>query len=242
MIPLLLSSVLADPRPLPETAGPREGSPPHFNRTRDNLTNAVGSGFVTVWPCDAPRPIASNLNYTAGATVPNAVVTKLAADGTACLFALTGVDLVVDVEGAFSMTAAYTALTPDRVFDSRDGQTDTAPNLAAGHNVVLHLAGRSGVPADASAVVLNVTVTNPLGAGFVTVWPCDQPRPMASNLNYSNGQTVPNAVVTKLAAEGSVCLFALTAADLVVDVEGAFTATAGYVPVTPSRLLDTRDI
>lgn len=53
----------------------------------------------------------------------------------------------------------------------------------------LTVAGRGGVPADASAVVLNVTATEGAGDGFVTVWPCGRPLPLALNLNYRAGTT-----------------------------------------------------
>jgi alpha-tubulin suppressor-like RCC1 family protein len=72
------------------------------------------------------------------------------------------------------------------------------------------------------AVALNVTVTGPTGPGFVTVWPCGQARPLASNLNFTAGQTVPNAVLVKLGAGGAVCLYNSATTHLVVDVGGWF--------------------
>ncbi len=56
--------------------------------------------------------------------------------------------------------------------------------------------GRGGVPVDAVGVTMNVTVVEPDTPGYVTVWPCGDDQPTASNLNYAGGQTVPNAVVT----------------------------------------------
>ena len=96
--------------------------------------------------------------------------------------------------------------------------------VSAGGVVELAVAGRAGVPGDASAVVLNVAVTGTQGAGFVTVFPCGSPRPNAANLNYVVGQTVPNAVVAKIGTGGKVCLFTLAGTDLVVDVNGYFPA------------------
>lgn len=92
---------------------------------------------------------------------------------------------------------------------------------------------------------MNVTVTNPAGPGFVTVWPCDESRPLASNVNFSAaGVTVANAVVAKVAtggpSAGSICLYASTGVDLIVDVQGSFTGAA-YTGVIPDRFLDTRD-
>jgi hypothetical protein len=79
------------------------------------------------------------------------------------------------------------------------------------------------VPAGATSAVLNVTVTEPQGNGFVTVYPCDADRdPNTSNLNYTAGQTVPNAVFVKLSGAGTVCLFTSNSVQMVVDVNGSF--------------------
>jgi hypothetical protein len=72
-------------------------------------------------------------------------------------------------------------------------------------------------------VVVYVTVVSPLTGGFVTVFPCDQSRPVASNLNFPAGRTIPNAVVTKLSAGGVVCLYTSATTHLLVDVAGTLT-------------------
>ena len=54
-----------------------------------------------MFPCGAPVPNASNVNYVAGDTVPNAVVAKLGAGGKVCVFSYAATDLIVDVNGTF---------------------------------------------------------------------------------------------------------------------------------------------
>ena len=71
--------------------------------------------------------------------------------------------------------------------------------------------------------VLNVTALEAGDAGFVTVYPCDAALPVASNLNFAAGDTIPNAVIAKLSSAGSVCLFTSSAAGLIVDVNGYAT-------------------
>ena len=85
----------------------------------------------------------------------------------------------------------------------------------------LHINGRGGVP-EASTVVLNVTVTGPGAAGYVTVYPCGIEPPNASNLNYATGQTVANGALVKIGNGGMVCLFNSQATHLIVDVTGYF--------------------
>ena len=95
--------------------------------------------------------------------------------------------------------------------------------------LALTVLGRGGVPADATAVVLNVTVTEPVATGFVTVFPCGDGRPIASNLNFVGNQTVPNMVISKVGANGKVCLYSNETTHLVVDVNGYFTADSSFV-------------
>ena len=76
------------------------------------------------------------------------------------------------------------------------------------------------MPATAGAVVLNVTGTDAAADGYVTVWPCGEERPLASSLNLSPGLTSPNAVITKLGAGGTVCLYTQSGAHLLADITG----------------------
>jgi hypothetical protein len=216
-----------------------------------NVTAAggQGNGFVTAFPCDAGRPAASSLNFTAGVEITNQVVTGMAADGTVCLFVgANAVNLIADVGGFFPSASGYQPLTPARVLDTRagqstaDGQALGAGPVNAGATLTLKVAGRGGVPADGGAAVLNVTATGAAGSGFVTVYPCDSPQPLASSLNFRSSTSVANTVVTNLSATGTVCLFVGGSGpvDLVTDVVGVFPAGSGYHPLTPARVLDTR--
>jgi hypothetical protein len=71
-------------------------------------------------------------------------------------------------------------------------------------------------------VVLNVTVDDAQGDGYLTVFPCGSPRPNASNVNYFEGETIPNAVVAKIGVGGMVCIYTYAATDMIVDVNGYF--------------------
>lgn len=130
----------------------------------------------------------------------------------------------------WSAGAAFQALVPARLLESRVGSA-TVDGLVNGIGVrptgsvtEVQVAGRAGVPVGAAAAVLNVTVADAQVAGFVTVYPCDAPRPLASNLNFVAGSTVPNAVVSKIAVDGKVCLFTSGATHLIADVNGYFPA------------------
>jgi len=205
------------------------------------VTEPDGDGFVTVFPCGS-APLASNLNYRAGQTIANLSVVSLDAAGAVCLTSMSPAHLIADLNGFFPADAGFHGTVPARLLDTRAGVGAPAGRLAAGGVVTLPITGRpeARIPGDASAVVLNVTATEPEAAGFVTVWPCDQPQPAASNLNVDGGATVPNLVIAPLGADGTVCLSTMSGVQLLADVEGWFGPDAPYHGVNPTRLLDTR--
>jgi hypothetical protein len=88
------------------------------------------------------------------------------------------------------------------------------------------VAGRGGVPANASAVILNVTADAAAGDGFVTVHPTGTGRPNASNLNYKQAQTIANAAIARVGAGGQICLYTFGSTHLIVDVAGWLTGPA----------------
>jgi hypothetical protein len=190
-----------------------------------------------VYPCDAIRPTASNLNFDSGETIPNAVVTKLAADGTVCIYAHATAHFVVDVAGVLPSTTFVPLAAPQRLLETRpgettsDGQQQGAGARGGGTSTRVQVTGRAGVPDTATAVVLNVTVTQAQASGFATVFPVGATRPTASNLNYKAGDTVPNAVVARIGVGGSICVFTLATAHYIVDIAGYLT---GALPPTGS--------
>jgi hypothetical protein len=210
------------------------------------VTQPQAPGFATVFPCSQPVPTASNLNYQPGQTVANAVVAKLGTDGDICIFTLSSAHYVVDISGYFIPENFEPLASPQRLLDSRpgevtaDGAGQAIGALTAGSITRLDVSDRAGIPGDADAVVLNLTVTEPQAIGFATVFPCGQPVPNASSLNYQAGQTVANAVVAKLGTGGDVCIFTLATAHYIVDVSGYFPAGTFESLSAPQRLLDTR--
>ena len=161
--------------------------------------------------------------------MPNLATVKLAADGSLCIYALASTHVIVDVAGYFGPSAAagYLAVPPVRLLDTRqDGSGDP---IAAGVTLALPVTDDA---AGTSAVTLNLTVTAPTGPGFLTAYPCDQPRPDVSNVNYVAGQDVANLATVKTAADGTVCLYALTTTHVIADLAG-FMDTAGVFQQVP---------
>jgi subtilase family serine protease len=214
------------------------------------------AGNATVYPDGSSRPLASNLNWSAGETIPNLVVVPLNADGKVDLWNNSGgtINYVVDLEGYFTTSSTatgastYTPVSPVRVVDTRPGRTIgsvTGP-VAALSTTALQIAGQQGLPSTGiTAVVANVTVTAPAKAGNIVVYPAGGTQPTASNVNFAANETIPNLVIVPLSSSGQIDIFNNSGGTIeyLVDVQGYFTAgTSGakYHPLGPVRLIDTR--
>jgi hypothetical protein len=220
-------------------------------------TNTTSTSFLTVYPTGSSLPTASNLNWIPRLTVPNLVTVPVGAGGKVTLYNGFGsADVVIDVEGWYGPSGPatrdglYNAVSPARLLDTRFG-TGTGGRVAPlgqGQMITVQATGRGGVPASGvSAVVLNVTATEPTSGGYLTVFPAGGSVPLASNLNFVAGETVPNRVVVPVGSGGAVRIFnGLGQVHVVVDVGGWFTdatTTVGgsrFVALEPQRILDTR--
>ncbi|MEV7579891.1 hypothetical protein ACIRUY_01170 [Streptomyces erythrochromogenes] len=213
------------------------------------VTNTTDGGHVAVYPGKGSRPDTSNLNYTAGQSVPNLVIVPVGADGSVELFngGWSPVDLIADVTGYFTRTAAggYTSITPTRFVDTREGLGTAKGRLAGRGTFTTQIDGLKGVPKGITAVALNVTVTNPAEAGHLSVFPGGGQTPTASSLNFAAGQTVANSVIVPVGPDGRISVFngAWAGADVIVDVVGHYGkgSKAALRTISPWRAIDTRD-
>ena len=133
------------------------------------------------------------------------------------------------------------------MLDTRNGTGVAAGKLAAGGAITLKVTG-GDVPADAKAVVLNLTATLADGPGFVTAWPTGQPQPPTSSLNLSAaGETAANAVVVPVGRAARSTSSPSPAptwsptSPATSPTPAARPTAASTPPAAPTRLLDTRN-
>jgi hypothetical protein len=198
----------------------------------DDLASAHAPTRALTQPvrCGHPRRRAARSRWAA---IGAAVAVSLGAGGLA-------------VVGASSSPASsFVAVTPERVLDTRVGLgldgplvSPTGRDLPITGTIPTPGGAQVVVPDGATAVALNVTVVQPAADGFVSVRPSGTPgTPTTSNLNFSAGAVVPNAVIVALPTSGSqagsieLLYDALGAVgpttDLLVDVTGFFAVAEG---------------
>jgi hypothetical protein len=201
------------------------------------VTQTTGAGFVSVYPCDGDLPEVSNVNFTgANQTVPNFAIVSVGFSRAICFYASTSTHVLADLSGYFGydLGDGFVPQSPVRRLDTRFS-TPVAAGTVREHSFPISLG--------TSAIVMNVTVTEPDRPGFVTVYPCDAPRPLASNLNFLTGQTRPNLVTVRLPANARVCFYSSARVHLIADVAGSYAPTSdiGFIDEAPWRVFDTRD-
>ncbi|RNL57393.1 hypothetical protein D7003_06375 [Arthrobacter oryzae] len=210
----------------------------------------ISFGFVTAHAAGSAKPNASNLNYAAGQTISNLAVVPVGTGGKVTLSNTSGqgsVSLIADIQGYYqggepASPGAFKSMAPARFLDTR-----TSAKVGPGQSVSFQAGGAGGVPADAKAVVMNLTVTEPSKFGFVTAYPAGSDKPNASNLNYAQDETVPNLAVVPVGADGKVTLTnsSTGSVQLIADISGYFLAgtaedNGAFEALAPTRFLDTR--
>ena len=214
------------------------------------VTDTTAAGYITAYDDGDIRPDTSNLNYTAHSTVANQVIVQPGADGAVDLYngGSGSVDLIADIAGYFTTnpSSGYTPLAPQRLVDTRNGTGTAKQQLAAGSSLVAQVAGAdSNLPAAGiTAVALNITATGGRSAGYLTAYPDGTTTPVASNVNFTTGQTVANAVITPVGTDGRIRIYngGAQPVSVIVDVVGYYSPTSknAYTPFTPDRFIDTR--
>lgn len=217
------------------------------------------TGNAVVYPSDIARPNIQTINYSSGQTATNNVIAKVGADGRVAIYSTKAVNVELDVEGWFASAtgpegAAFTAVTPVRMVDTRSGsQMGQCPDAAhvcsqipAGGSIDVNVAGQAGLPATgATAIAVQITTYNPAATGTLTAYASTDAQPPTRAVSYKNGQTQTTAADVKIGANNRIKLAASTAVNITVDVVGYYKdadLNAGgsvYKPITPVGLIDT---
>ena len=211
-------------------------------------TGTAATGYATVWPTGSARQETSTLNWDGGQTRANGSIVQLGAGGAVDVYvdgSLAAAQVIVDVSGAFTPSGIngagqFRPLAPVRALDTRSG-----PRVGAGQVVRVGLP--AGVPADATAIAVNVTAADSIGFGYLTAYAARAAMPSTSTVNTDGpGQNRAATAIVPVSA-GGMDVYASSPTHVLVDVVGWFTGASSaasssglFVPVAPTRLFDTR--
>jgi hypothetical protein len=234
----------------------RGGVPSNATAVTGNLTVTAQTsrGYLYLGPDALSNPASSTLNFPVGDDRANGVTVALGDGGILGITyvspnAGTTAHAIFDVTGYFvpdTSGATYIPLNPARILDTRSG---TGLSGAFGSHAArtFGVTGRGGVPSNAIAVTGNLTVTGQTSSGYLFIGPAATNNPTSSTLNFPQGDDRANGVTVALGGGALSVTFVAPApgpiAHVIFDVTGYFvpgTSGAKYVPVAPSRILDTR--
>jgi hypothetical protein len=232
------------------------GVPSNATAVTGNLTvtGQTSSGYLFIGPVATNNPGSSTLNFPVGDDRANAVTVALGVGGSLSITFVApsngpSANAIFDVTGYFTLDASgatYHALSPTRVLDTRNNTGGLAGPFT---NHAARTFTLGGVPAGATAVTGNLTVTGQTSSGYLFIGPVATNNPGSSTLNFPVGDDRANAVTVALGAGGTLSITFVApssgpTANAIFDVTGYFTADmsgATYVPLTPTRTLDTRN-
>ena len=150
--------------------------------------------------------------------------------------------LILALAVGFALPAIATAagssfftVAPCRAIDTRDPVGPYGgPAISAGGLRTVVLGGRCGVSTIATAVALNVTVTQPGAGGHLTLYPAGSAAPVSASLNYGGGMTRANSAIVSLGAGGGLAVSSgqpTGSAHFIIDVFGYFDPSGNGQPV-----------
>lgn len=202
------------------------------------VTHPTQSGGVIVYPDGTSRPSTAAVQFSGGKAAENSVL----ATGTTVDFynnSSGSIDLNVVTYGLdddnTTYADTYTPITPTRVLGST--------KLARGHTTTFQLAGRDGIPANADAVLLNVTASAETTPGGYVTYPADENQAPVDGGYWAKGEQVTNLVMMPVDGDAVIDNSSSGTASFTADAVGYYTYEASnsvFLPATPRRLLDVK--
>ena len=221
------------------------------------VTGQTAAGYVALTPTETANPASSTLNFPLGDNRANNVTIALSPGGTlsAVYKAAVGrhVNVILDVTGYFLSGSGqhYFTTVPTRILESRSSLG--APTFHANVAQTFAVQGVAGIPAEATAITANLTVTGQTKAGYVSLTPTLDNSPSTSTINFPVGDTRANGLTIPIGPNGNVSAVYRAAsgtANLILDVTGYYSAGSGgpaptsgpllFHPLNPGRRIDTR--
>jgi hypothetical protein len=219
------------------------------------VTGQTAAGYVAVTPTPVNPPPSSSINFPTRDARANNLIVALSPTGSLSAVYRAGggqkTQLIFDVTGYFLANnngATFKPVTPARILDTRDS-TGLAGKFTNGGARKLQVTGAGGVPAGATAITGNLTVTQQSAGGYLSVSPGVPPaNPATSNLNFPVSDNRANGLFAPLDGSGALWIVYKSGAagattQVILDVTGYFVhdlTGLKFVPLNPARVMDTR--
>lgn len=205
-----------------------------------NLTAASPQtpGWTTMYPCEQGRPLTASSIFHPLRTIPNMAVVRADSRGKVCLYTTSQTHLVWDQYYAGTGLQSYSPVRLANTQAASNGRP--AGMLPAGGTLVIDTGASGNSPQGGAAgatVMANLSVAGTWANGYATAYPCEEPVPSTSSINFRAGEARSNFVVVKADSAGKVCVRTTAATHMTWD-QSAQTHEVGSH--NAERLFDSR--
>lgn len=217
-----------------------------------NATVGGSSGYGTLFgrpDADTGRTTMLIYNGVSGEYTSNTATLAVGADGTIQVMTETSARLILDVQGYYTANTDGTAAggfvpVTKRIVVTRSGIGAAKAAIGPGKSIDVQVTGANGIPAGASGAVVNLIAINTNASdGYLTPYATGATKPVNS-LHYAPSENTSIQAQVPLSADGKMTIAnSVTTVDLIVDVQGYFTAAGkGGAVFTPAygRAYDSR--
>ncbi|MER5639404.1 LamG domain-containing protein [Kitasatospora sp. NPDC002227] len=247
----------------PSTSGAPNHIPDSVTAVAIDVTvaNETGYGYVTAYADGTQRPLTSSTNFAPNTPATGYQIVPVGNDGKIDLFThgygTDTVALVVDITGYFTSDSTltgnqtYTPLTTaTRTLDTRSSTANTSltstGTVPAGTSFTLKVAGVNNVPANATAVAVNLTAAGESGNGYLQAYATGAAPTTMTSLTYNTTSALASmSADTPIGTGGTITIANyLSSTAILVDIAGYYTTDntgQAYHAVNPVRLVDTRN-
>ncbi|QCR43883.1 hypothetical protein C1N91_10400 [Curtobacterium sp. SGAir0471] len=189
----------------------------------------TAAGYVRITPAGTDARVALQ-EFPAGRTISNLATVKLASGGVQVKVSAGSARVYLDVSGYYAADggSTFTPLPTVRVASPTVGTTP----------VPVPLAGRGGVPDDATAVVVNVETNAPTADGYTRLTPLGRDASVATQ-EFTAGRTVSNLAIVRLVDGAAQVRLSRGTATVFMDVAGYYSASSTgsvFVPIDTTRI------
>ena len=196
------------------------------------VTGGTADSYLTIYCGSTNRPTASTIDFRRGQTVSNLALASVCNTQVEIYNHAGSVDVIADLQGLYTDDLDYSgtssslnggptvATAPTRILDTRYGVGAAKARLGVGGTITLKVAGVGQVPADARAVLVNLTGVAPTVGTYLTAYGAGA-RPSASNLSLDPGESRPILALVPVDANGCIHLYNHAGSvDVIADLEG----------------------